>query len=72
MRLEELLDITTCEMVELFSATAYDSINVFYKDEIPDVYLDCEVTDVFPVIKGKSNSPEGVSPYLGIEIEDKE
>ena len=70
MMLEEILDITTCECVELFSAETHDSIDVFNdRSEIPDYYLECEVTDVFPVIKGNPNSPEGCYPCLGIEIE---
>lgn len=73
MNLEELLyNVNDSAAIELFSEDG-ESIEVYDgKDEIPEEYMYCEVTDIFPIIKGIPNSPAGCWACLGIEIELEE
>lgn len=71
MTLEELLwNVNDSNAIELFSATTNDTIDIFSdKDEVPEEYMDCEVTDIFATINGDPKSTAGCWPCLGIEIE---
>lgn len=74
MTLEELLCVVNdSTVIELFSEATGQSIETYCnKDEIPDEYMDCEVTDVFAITKGHSFSPAGCWSCFGIEIEIEE
>ena len=74
MTLEELFRVVNdSTAIELFSEATGQSIETYCdKDEVPEEYMDCEVTDVFAITKGSPNSPAGCWSCLGVEIEVEE
>lgn len=71
MTLEELiLILNNSTAVELYSEEAGEPIETYSSpDEIPEEYLECNVTDVFATVTVKKSSYGDYWPCIGIEIE---
>ena len=60
MTLEDLLEyVNESAIINLYDGSSYELIDIYYKDDVPDYYLQCEVTDIF----GDKDQ------HIGIEID---
>lgn len=67
MTLEELIEyINDGTIIDLYEESTFDLIDMYYKDEIPEHYLECEVTDIF----GGRN--EHISIEINSEIDEED